>query len=57
MSDFTEQCKECAWRFIHDSGHCYMFKDDPKEVCMKRKPHLGRPVEVMTANDAKEAKT
>lgn len=53
MSDFTEQCKECAWRFIHDSGHCYMFKDAPKEVCMKRKPHLGRPVEIMTTGDAR----
>lgn len=47
----TLQCLECAWRFIHDRGHCYMFKDAPTGVCMKRRPHLGKPVEVMPARE------
>jgi hypothetical protein len=51
VNPVTEQCIECAWRFIYrPSGHCFMFKDAPTELCMQRKPNLARPVEPFTAD-------
>lgn len=40
----NNQCLECAWRFINETGHCYMFKDAPEFRCMKRKTDLAKPV-------------
>lgn len=27
-------CEACDHKNIPDGGHCYMFKDEPTEVCM-----------------------
>lgn len=32
-------CDTCRWKLQPDGGHCYMFRDEPKEVCMQ---HTGR---------------
>lgn len=34
--DSTEQCNTCKYKNLGtDQGHCYMFKDAPKEKCLK----------------------
>lgn len=32
-------CATCRHKTHPDGGHCYMFKDEPKEICMQ---HTGR---------------
>lgn len=44
MNAIKEQCRDCACLLIERSrGHCYLFDRAPTELCMSRKPHLGRP--------------
>lgn len=40
-------CSTCEWKAHDDCGHCYMFFDEPTEVCMK---HTGRKQRVATIN-------
>lgn len=28
-------CSTCEWKAYDDKGHCYMFFDEPTEVCMQ----------------------
>jgi len=32
-------CETCSHQQFPDGGHCYMFRDEPTEVCMQ---HTGR---------------
>ena len=35
-SGFTEQCNSCKYKKLQShQGHCYMFKETPKEKCLK----------------------
>lgn len=32
-------CESCQYKQMPHTGHCYMFRDEPTEVCMQ---HTGR---------------
>jgi hypothetical protein len=50
-----QQCVECAWRFINEHGHCYMFEHAPTELCMKRKTNLAHRVEPFVADTGEKS--
>lgn len=39
MSRNPNNCSTCEYIQNPDGGHCYMFRDEPEEVCMQ---HTGR---------------
>jgi hypothetical protein len=46
-------CETCRHKQNPDGGHCYMFRDEPTEVCMQ---HTGRnfsPVALLEERDGK----
>jgi hypothetical protein len=38
-------CAACDHKQHPDGGHCYMFKDEPKEVCMQHTARYSRLLE------------
>jgi hypothetical protein len=37
--DNPNNCETCHWKSQHADGHCYMFRNEPTDVCMQ---HTGR---------------
>lgn len=37
-------CATCDYKQIPDGGHCYMFRDEPTDVCMQ---HTGRRISAL----------
>jgi hypothetical protein len=52
------QCVECWWKHIGSSGHCYMFKKPPTEVCAQRRLDIkaADTVELTTASKPHHSK-